>query len=109
MKLVDQDGFKVVDETPEFQATVQMEVQSKVNSNHPDRMVDTSEERIHGATLNQKERIQAREGDLECISAQSELGTQDGRGKSDTRHRGKAKCKAAVRVPGAGGECGAVG
>jgi len=36
-------------------ATVQMEVQAKVDANHPDGMVDTSEERIYGATLEQEE------------------------------------------------------
>lgn len=78
---VDEDGFEVVDETPEFQATVQMEVQAKVDANHPDGMVDTSDERIYGATLEQEERIQAREAELERISAQAEMGTQDGREK----------------------------
>ena len=78
---VDEDGFEVVDETPEFQATVQMEVQAKVDANHPDGMVDTSEERIYGATLEQEERIRAREAELERISAQAELGTQEGREK----------------------------
>ncbi|MCU4719574.1 DNA-binding protein [Halapricum hydrolyticum] len=78
---VDEEGFEVVDETPEFQATVQMEVQAKVDANHPDGMVDTSEERIYGATLEQEERIRAREGELERISAQAEMGTQEGREK----------------------------
>src|SRR6056297_3728069 len=76
---VDEEGFEVVDETPEFQATVQMEVQAKVDANHPDGMVDTSEERIYGATLEQEERIRAREAELEHISAQAEMGTQEGR------------------------------
>ncbi|XVH33803.1 DNA-binding protein (plasmid) [Haloferacaceae archaeon DSL9] len=78
---VDEDGFEVVDETPEFQATVQMEVQAKVDANHPDGMVDTSDERIYGATLEQEECIRAREAELERISAQAEMGTQDGREK----------------------------
>lgn len=78
---VDEDGFEVVDETPEFRATVQMEVQAKVDANHPDGMVDTSDERIYGATLEQEERIRAREAELERISAQAELGTQEGREK----------------------------
>ncbi|QLG29962.1 replication factor A (plasmid) [Halorarum halophilum] len=82
---VDEDGFEVVDETPEFQATVQMEVQAKVDANHPDGMVDTSDERISGATLEQEERIWAREAELERISAQAEMGTQEGREKR-TRH-----------------------
>jgi len=66
---------------PEFQATVQMEVQAKVDANHPDGMVDTGEERIYGATLEQEERIRAREAELERISAQAEMGTQEGREK----------------------------
>jgi hypothetical protein len=78
---VDEDGFEVVDETPKFQATVQMEVQAKVDANHPDGMVDTSDERIYGATLEQEERIRAREAELERISAQAEMGTQEGREK----------------------------
>ncbi|MEF8876191.1 MAG: hypothetical protein V5A60_05695, partial [Haloarculaceae archaeon] len=73
---VDEDGFEVVDETPKLQATVQMEVQAKVDANHPDGMVDTSDERIYAATLEQEERIRAREAELERISAQAELGTQ---------------------------------
>src|SRR6056297_3263311 len=76
---VDEDGFPVVDETPEFEATVEQETQAKVDANHPDGIADTSTERIHGVTLEQEERIQAREAELERISAQAELGTQDGR------------------------------
>jgi ssDNA-binding replication factor A large subunit len=76
---VDEDGFPVVDETPEFEATVEQETQAKVDANHPDGIADTSEGRIHGATLEQEERIQARDAELERISAQAELGTQDGR------------------------------
>ncbi|MFC7157725.1 DNA-binding protein [Halomarina halobia] len=78
---VDEDGFEVVDETPEFRATVEMEIQAKVDANHPDGMVDTSDERIYGATLEQEERIRAREAELERISGQAELGTQNGREK----------------------------
>jgi hypothetical protein len=78
-RVVDEDGFEIVDEMPDFQATVQMEVQAKVDANHPDGMVDTSQGRIYGATLAQEERIQAREEELERISAKAELGTQDGR------------------------------
>ena len=76
---VDEDGFPVVDETPEFEATVDEEIQAKVDANHPDGIADTSEDRIHGVTLEQEERIRAREAELERISAQAELGTQDGR------------------------------
>jgi hypothetical protein len=78
---VDEDGFEVVDETPEFRATVQMEVQAKVDANHPDGIVDTDDERIYGATLEQEERIRGREEELERISARATFGTQDGREK----------------------------
>ena len=76
---VDEDGFPVVDETPEFEAAVEQETQAKVDANHPDGIADTSTERIHGVTLEQEERIRAREAELERISAQAKLGTQDGR------------------------------
>ncbi|MDL0139801.1 DNA-binding protein, partial [Halobacterium salinarum] len=76
---VDEDGFPVVDETPAFEAEVEQETQAKVDANHPDGIADTSEDRIHGVTLEQEERIRAREAELERISAQAELGTQDGR------------------------------
>ncbi len=76
---VDEDGFPVVDETPEFEAAVEQETQAKVDANHPDGIADTSTERIHGVTLEQEERIRAREAELEHISAQAGLGTQDGR------------------------------
>jgi len=76
---VDEDGFPVVDETPEFEAAVEQETQAKVDANHPDGIADTSQDRIHGVTLEQEERIRAREAELERISAQAELGTQDGR------------------------------
>ncbi|ELY46955.1 hypothetical protein [Natronorubrum bangense] len=69
----------VVDETPEFRATVEMEIQAKVDANHPDGIVDTSEDRIYGVTLAQEERIQAREKELERISAQAAFGRQKGR------------------------------
>ena len=76
---VDEDGFEVVDETPEFRATVDMEVQAKVDSNHPDARVEEGPDHLFGKTLEQEERIQAREAELEHISAQAELGGQDGR------------------------------
>jgi ssDNA-binding replication factor A large subunit len=76
---VDEDGFPVVDETPAFEAAVEQETQAKVDANHPDGIADTSKDRIHGVTLEQEERIRAREAELERISAQAELGTQEGR------------------------------
>ncbi|ELY38844.1 hypothetical protein [Natronorubrum tibetense] len=68
-----------VDETPKFRATVEMEIQAKVDSNHPDGVVDTSGDRIYGVTLAQEERIQAREEELERISTQAAFGRQEGR------------------------------
>ena len=78
---VDADGFEVVDETPQFEATVEQETQAKVDANHPEGIADTSDERIHGVTRAQEERIRAREAELERISAKAELSTQDGRAK----------------------------
>ncbi|PCR90499.1 DNA-binding protein [Natrinema ejinorense] len=79
-----QDGAReghpdIVDETPEFRATVEMEIQAKVDANHPDGIVDTSDDRIYGATLAQEERIRAREEELERISEQAVVGRQEGR------------------------------
>jgi len=78
---VDEDGFEVVDETPEFRATVDMEVQAKVDSNHPDARVEEGPDHMFGKTLEQEERIEAREAELEHISAQAELSEQEGRAK----------------------------
>jgi hypothetical protein len=78
---VDEDGFEVVDETPEFRATVDMEVQAKVDSNHPDARVEEGPDHMFGKTLEQEERIEAREAELEHISAQAELSQQEGRAK----------------------------
>ena len=91
---VDEDGFEVVDETPEFRATVQMEVQAKVDSNHPDARVEEGPDHMFGKTLEQEERIRAREAELERISAKAELGTQDGREK---RTRDVAAKRSAAR------------
>ena len=78
---VEADGFEVVVDEPEFQATVEMEVQAKVDANHPDGLVQHKQDIDHpwGCTLAQEERIEAREAELERISAQATLGRQDGR------------------------------
>ncbi|WP_226042979.1 DNA-binding protein [Natrinema sp. DC36] len=78
---VDENSFPVVDEAPAFEATVEQEVQAKVDANHPDGIVNTNDDRIHGATLEQEEKIQAREAELERISTQAEFGQQQGRAK----------------------------
>jgi ssDNA-binding replication factor A large subunit len=102
---VDEDGFPVVDKTPAFEAAVEQETQAKVDANHPDGIADTSGDRIHGVTLEQEERIRAREVELERISALAELGTQDGRERrtrdiaakrSEERRRGFQKQAASV-------------
>ncbi|UPV75227.1 OB-fold nucleic acid binding domain-containing protein [Halorussus limi] len=90
---VGEDNFEVVDETPEFRATVQMETQAKVDGNHPEGIVETSDERIEGVTLEQEERIRAREAELERISAQAELGTKDGRAKRARSNAAKGSVK----------------
>jgi ssDNA-binding replication factor A large subunit len=95
---VDEDGFPVVDETPAFEATVEQETQAKVDANHPDGIADTSEDRIHGVTLEQEERIRAREAELERISAQAELGTQEGR-EQRTREVVSEQCGRDEPVP----------
>ncbi|MFC7231609.1 DNA-binding protein [Saliphagus sp. GCM10025308] len=74
-----QEGADVVDETPEFRPTIEMEIQAKVDSNHPEGIVDTSDDRIYGVTLAQEERIRAREEELERISVQAAFGRQEGR------------------------------
>jgi ssDNA-binding replication factor A large subunit len=81
VQTVDEDGFAVVDETPELAVTVDQEKQAKVDANHPDGIADTSADRIPGVTLEQEERIRAREAELERIRARAELGPQDGREK----------------------------
>ena len=55
--------------------TVEMEVQAKVDANHPDGIVQD----YSHLPLAQEERIRAREVELEHISAQAELGMQEGR------------------------------
>ncbi len=75
----DEDGFEIVDETPEFRPTVEMEIQAKVDANHPDGIAQEADDRIYGVTLAQEERIRAREAELERISSQAQLGSQRGR------------------------------
>ena len=76
---VDEDGFEVVDETPELRPSVQMEIQAKVDANHPDARLEVGPDHIYGKTLVQEERIQGREAELASISAKAVFGSQDGR------------------------------
>jgi len=39
---VDEDGFPVVDGTPEFEATVEQETQAKMDANYPDGIAEES-------------------------------------------------------------------
>jgi hypothetical protein len=80
---VDEQSFEryvgeTEDESSNLRPTVEQEKQAKVDANHPDGAAVGSE-RIYGQTLAQEERIRGREEELERISAQAELGTQDGR------------------------------
>jgi len=87
---VDEDGFEVVDDQPESRATVQQETQAKVDSNHPDGIVQD----FSHLPLAQEEKIRAREAELEHISAQAELSTQEGRAQRTRRvvtERGQRK------------------
>jgi len=76
---VDEEGFEVVDETVEFRPSVEMEIQAKVDANHPDGRLDAGSDHLRGKTLVQEERIQGREAELASISAKAVFGSQDGR------------------------------
>ncbi|WP_254538706.1 DNA-binding protein [Halomarina litorea] len=76
---VDEEGFEVVEETPEFRASVDQEVQAKVDANHPDGRVEDGPDHMVGKTLAQEERIKAREAELAHISQQATLSEQEGR------------------------------
>jgi len=90
---VDEEGFEVVDETPEQRATVEMEIQAKVDSNHPDGMVQN----FSHLPLETEEKIRGREAELERISAQAELGTGEGRAKR-TREVVTEQCRRLERT-----------
>ncbi len=57
---IEQDDvqFEAVEETPELQATVELEIQAKVDLNHPDGVG-------RGLTLEAEERLLAREWEIE--------------------------------------------
>ncbi|PSP81234.1 DNA-binding protein [Halobacteriales archaeon QS_4_69_225] len=74
---VNEDGFEVVDEQPEFRATVEQEKQAKVDSNHPDGIVQD----FSYLPLAQEEEIRAREAELKQISARAALSSQNGRAR----------------------------
>ena len=76
---VDEDGFEVIDETPEFRPSVQIEIQAKVDANHPNGRLEAGPDHIYGKTLVQEERIQGQEAELASINAKAVFGSQDGR------------------------------
>ncbi|MFQ3293194.1 MAG: hypothetical protein ACI8VE_000251 [Natrialbaceae archaeon] len=80
---VDEQAFEHENDEEEsvFQPSVEQEIQAKVDANHPDGIV---EDYSH-LPLAQEERILAREAELERISAQAELGGQDGRAERTRR------------------------
>jgi len=53
-----EDGFEIVEETPELRPTVEHEIQAKVDTNHPDATPE-------GLTLVAEERMEAREMEIE--------------------------------------------
>jgi hypothetical protein len=78
------EAVPVVDDTPEFRASVDQEIQAKVDANHPDAASEVRE--LSGVTLAQEERIRAREAELDRISARGSLTEQRGReGRSRER------------------------
>jgi len=87
---VDEDGFEVVDETPEFRATVDMEVQAKVDSNHPDARVEEGPDHLFGKTLEQEERIEAREAELSTSVPRLNSVSRRTR-EADARYRSEAE------------------
>lgn len=108
----DDDGFDVVDETPQLEATVDQEKQAKVDANHPDGIADTSTDRIPGVTLAQEERIRARAAELNRMNARAEFGSQTGRerptrevaAEGSRRRRARFKQRAASVNPWAAPE-----
>lgn len=78
-RAVDGDGFEVVDETPTFEASVDQEVHTKVETEHPETVVGREENEYGHLPLAQEEEIRAREEELERISAKAAFGQQDGR------------------------------
>nr|WP_241433866.1 SOSS complex subunit B family protein [Natrialba aegyptia] len=81
MAVEDPFAEDVVDETPEFAASVDQEVNTKVETNHPETVVGREENEFGHLLLAQEERIRAREEELELISAKATFGTQEGREK----------------------------
>jgi len=61
----------VVDETPEFAASVDQEINTKVETNHPETVVGREGNEFGHLPLAQEERIRAREEELELISAKA--------------------------------------
>lgn len=96
---VDENGFEVVDETPESRATVKMEVHAKVDSNHPDARLERMDRiTCSGSPRTGRAHLDAggRTGAHQC---QTELGMQEGL-KVRTRDiaaKRSAKCRTAFQ------------
>ncbi|WP_114578502.1 SOSS complex subunit B family protein [Saliphagus sp. LR7] len=69
----------IVDETPEFAASVDQEVNTKVETEHPETVVGREENEYGHLPLAQEEEIRAREEELDRISAKATFGQQEGR------------------------------
>jgi hypothetical protein len=72
----------VAPQTVELRASVEQETQGKVDTNHPDAVTD---EGMAHLTLEQQERVEAREAELERISTRAELSSQQGRAERSRR------------------------
>ena len=84
---LDEDGFEVIDEMAErersLRPTVEMEIQAKVDTNHPDA-------KRYGLTLEAEERLEAREWEIERTAERF-----DRRSGSDREARTRAVVRAA--------------
>lgn len=88
------DDDAVVEGVPEFRASVEMEIQAKVDANHPDARIEDGPGHLYGQTLAQEERIRAREAELERISERGAISRQHGR---ERRSRSVAARRSAGR------------
>ena len=78
-KVEDRFAEDVVDETPEFEPSFEQEINTKVETDHPETVVGREDNEFSHLPLAQEERIRGREEELERISAKATFGTQDGR------------------------------
>ena len=95
---VDEDGFELVDETPQFRPTIEQEMQAKVDANHPDA-------RPFGLTLEAEERLEAREWEIERTRSRADARQESSReertmevAEAGSRERGRDFWKRAGSV-----------